>query len=128
MGFGWAVKRGFAQYAKWGGRASRSEYWWFTLLNAACYIATIALTINVRTPVFVILWVAAVVPAELGVFVRRMHDTGRSGWWWWLGCVPLVGLIVLLTFCCQAGDPDTNDYGPPPVRPSEECDQAGLAA
>ncbi|WP_255951212.1 DUF805 domain-containing protein [Streptomyces odontomachi] len=117
MGFAWAIRRGFTQYARWGGRASRSEYWWFTLFDVVCYILCIALTVKLEAPLFMLFWVAGVAPAELGVFVRRLHDTGRSGWWWFLGCIPLFGLIMLVVFFCQAGDPYANEYGLPPVRP-----------
>lgn len=117
MGFGWAIKRGFTQYARWGGRASRAEYWWFTLFDLVCYVLCMALIYSLEQPALFLLWVVGVVPAELGVIVRRLHDTGRSGLWWFMGFIPLFGLITLVVFFCQAGDRDANAYGLPPVRP-----------
>ena len=46
--------------------------------------------------------------------VRRLHDTGRTGWWWLIVLVPLVGWIVLLVFECQDSQPGANRYGPSP--------------
>ena len=50
---------------------------------------------------------------SLAVFVRRMHDTGRSGWFWFLGLIPVVGPIILIVFLVQPGDPGPNQYGDP---------------
>lgn len=51
---------------------------------------------------------------SLGVMMRRLHDTGRSGWWWLIGCIPVVGTIVLLVFLLQPSQPYDNQYGPEP--------------
>ncbi len=48
------------------------------------------------------------------VFTRRMHDIGKSGWWWLIGLVPVVGAIVLLVFACTDSQPGDNVYGPNP--------------
>ena len=52
--------------------------------------------------------------APLAVAVRRLHDTGRSGWWLLLAVIPLVGQLVLLYFFIDEGDEGDNDYGPDP--------------
>ena len=57
------------------------------------------------------LYTLAVIIPSLAVLVRRMHDTGRSGVWFFIVFVPLVGVFVLLYFLVQPGDPDENDYG-----------------
>jgi uncharacterized membrane protein YhaH (DUF805 family) len=51
---------------------------------------------------------------SLAVTARRLHDTGRSGWWILIGIIPLIGAIVLLVFECQDSQPQTNQYGPSP--------------
>ena len=56
----------------------------------------------------------ALIPS-ISVFVRRMHDIGRSGWWYWLALVPLVGVIVLLVFLLTGSDRGDNQYGPEPL-------------
>ena len=48
------------------------------------------------------------------VFTRRMHDIGKSGWWWLIALVPIVGAIVLLVFMCKDSQPGDNAYGPNP--------------
>jgi len=55
---------------------------------------------------------------NLAVIVRRLHDTGRSGWFVFLGLIPCIGGILLLVFYVSAGDPGTNKFGPPPGSPS----------
>ena len=59
------------------------------------------------------LFLGAVVPG-LAVAVRRLHDTGRSGWWVLISFVPFVGAILLLVFACQDSQPGSNQYGPSP--------------
>ena len=56
----------------------------------------------------------AVLIPGLAVAVRRLHDTGRSGWWLLIGLVPLIGAIVLIVFMATDGEPGDNAYGPNP--------------
>ncbi|MDQ1033180.1 uncharacterized membrane protein YhaH (DUF805 family) [Streptomyces umbrinus] len=87
MRFKQAVVHGLTKAVDWKGRASRSEYWWFLLFCVLCYIPSIDLTVQLDSPVVAFVWLALIVPT-LGVFVRRLHDRNRSGWWWFLGFVP----------------------------------------
>ena len=50
----------------------------------------------------------------LAVEVRRLHDTGRAGWWWLFGLIPVLGWIVLVVFCATDGVAGDNRYGPDP--------------
>ena len=52
---------------------------------------------------------------NLSKSIRRLHDTGRTGWWILIGLIPLIGWIVLLIFYLEKGDPGDNEYGPPPA-------------
>ncbi|MEV1077384.1 DUF805 domain-containing protein [Streptomyces sp. NPDC050211] len=102
------------KYAVFNGRARRKEYWMFTLIYTviAIVLSVVDMAVigsNVLVP---ILTVALFLPA-LGVAIRRLHDTGRTGWWVLISIVPLVGLIVMLVFLC-ADSQDTNKYGPNP--------------
>jgi len=54
---------------------------------------------------------------QLSVTVRRLHDLDRSGWWFWLGLVPLVGGLILLVWFCMKGTEGDNQYGPNPLNP-----------
>ena len=56
---------------------------------------------------------AAVIPG-LAVLVRRLHDTDHSGWWYWIGLIPLIGFIVLLVFLCSDSKPGENRFGANP--------------
>jgi uncharacterized membrane protein YhaH (DUF805 family) len=129
MSFTEAVRSCLRQYATFSGRARRSEYWWFNLAAGLVMllIAVVVFTANgVSTDaaggdsqdasalmilIFLVVYVALIIPG-LAVFVRRMHDIGRSGWWWLLGFIPF-GSLVLLVFTCLDSRPD-NQYGPSP--------------
>ena len=60
------------------------------------------------------LYSLALLIPSIAVTVRRLHDTGRTGWWWWIGLVPVIGIIVLLVFMAFEGEPGQNQYGPDP--------------
>ena len=99
--FGEAIKVCFSKYATFEGRASRSEYWYFALFS---FILGLIPVVNY------IAALALLIPG-LAVAVRRLHDTGRSGWWYLICLVPIVGQIMLLVFFCTAGQPHANEYG-----------------
>ena len=50
----------------------------------------------------------------LAVLVRRLHDTDHSGWWYWIGLIPLIGVIILLIFLCSDSKPGENRFGAKP--------------
>ncbi|MDD5359641.1 MAG: DUF805 domain-containing protein [Sulfurovaceae bacterium] len=94
------------KYADFNGRASRSEYWWFALLQFLIFLVLSFITgglINYETGemnglgavIFVLAILALIVPA-IAVSVRRLHDTDKSGWWYLISLVPYVGGLVLL--------------------------------
>jgi len=103
VGFGEAITRGFKNYVNFSGRASRSEFWWWTLLSFVLGLIPI---------VGFIYGLAALIPS-IALCVRRLHDTGRCGWWLLLALVPLVGL-VLIYFYTQPSQEGSNEYGPVP--------------
>ena len=76
MSFVDAIKSGFRNYARFRGRASRSEYWWFFLFT----LLVQAVTSSVDEDLGNIAGLVVFLPG-LAVHVRRVHDTGRSGWW-----------------------------------------------
>lgn len=114
MGFAAAVSTAFSKYATFTGRAGRPEFWWFFLFNLIVTMVVSALDRLIFGHELLIFIAALVVVLPyMAVSVRRLHDTGRSGWWLLLGLVPLVGTIVLLYWYASAGTPATNEYGPP---------------
>ncbi|MEE1795025.1 DUF805 domain-containing protein [Streptomyces sp. BE308] len=101
-------------YAGFSGRARRKEYWMFVLFNfiAAVILMVIGGVIGTQIPYYIYL-VAVIVPS-IAVVVRRLHDTGRSGWWILISLVPLVGGIILLVFLATEGKYEANEYGANP--------------
>lgn len=102
------------KYAVFSGRARRREYWMFFLVNfiVGLVLAVIGRVLDLE--ILQYLYSLAVLLPGLGVAVRRLHDTGRSGWWLLISLVPLIGAIVLLVFLVSDSQPDTNQYGPNP--------------
>ncbi len=109
------------KYAVFEGRAGRSEYWYFVLFN---FIISVVLSLidhftGTYSNTFDMgllgsLYSLAVLVPALAVTARRLHDTGRSGWWMFISLVPLIGVIALIYFTVQDSDPGDNAYGPKP--------------
>ena len=105
------------KYAVFSGRARRMEYWMFSLINFVITIVIAGIEVAVlgsEQALIANLYSLAVLLPALGVSVRRLHDTGRTGWWILIALIPLIGLIVLLVFFFQEGDPGENEYGSNP--------------
>ncbi|NBD24488.1 DUF805 domain-containing protein [Paenibacillus glycinis] len=110
----WYVKV-LQNYVGFTGRARRKEYWMYVLVNCILSIAlAIVDGILGLDRVLGALYSLAVLLPSLAVMVRRLHDTGRSGWWYFIILIPIVGAIVLLVFACLEGDSGHNKYGPDP--------------
>ena len=109
------------KYACFSGRARRQEYWLFFLFNliASIIINVIGGVLAGATGVEAFAYLGAIYSLALlipgfAVFCRRMHDTGRSGWWWLLAIIQFIGCLVLIVFCCLDSQPGDNQYGPNP--------------
>ncbi|MCB0123296.1 MAG: DUF805 domain-containing protein [Caldilineaceae bacterium] len=109
------------KYFDFSGRARRKEYWYFVLFNIIVSIILAVIdqaigTGSIEGGVGLLggLYSLAVLLPGLGVSVRRLHDTGRSGWWILINLIPLIGSIVFLVFTVSDGDPGPNQYGPSP--------------
>ena len=110
------------KYATFSGRARRKEYWLFVL-----FVVVVSLVANgidmllgfaELGPVYFIWGLVTLLPS-LAVGARRLHDTGRSGWWLLLSLVPVLGWIVLIVFFCIRGESGPNRFGPDPLAPRE---------
>ncbi|MFJ4842982.1 DUF805 domain-containing protein [Streptomyces sp. NBC_01166] len=101
-------------YAGFGGRARRKEYWMFVLFNFIIAVVLSLLGLAIDSQIPYIIYLLAVIIPTIAVVVRRLHDTGRSGWWILISFVPLVGGIILLVFMCLEGVREVNEYGPNP--------------
>ena len=98
------------KYTVFTGRAPRTEYWMFTLVSALIAIGLSILELRM----VIGLYAVAVFLPTIGVSIRRLHDTGRSGWWLLIGVIPFFGTIVLIVFAAQDSHTETNQYGPNP--------------
>lgn len=139
MSFPQAVKSVLTQYAGFSGRARRSEYWWFSLFQGVVALVVLFSAISValvtslpatnsptEADIFALgtAMTAAILLADLvllsmylptlAVSVRRLHDTGRSGWFYLITFIPFVGGILLLVFLCDDSNRGPNQYGPSP--------------
>jgi uncharacterized membrane protein YhaH (DUF805 family) len=114
--FAEAVRSGFDHYVKFDGRASRPAFWWWFLFGILVGIgATIIDAIIGSFGVVSGLAGLALLLPNLSVAIRRLHDTGHTGWWVLIGLIPIIGFIVLLIFYLRQSDPGENQYGPPPA-------------
>ncbi len=140
MSFVDAIKTCFSKYATFSGRAARSEFWYFVLFYIIASSVLSMVDASIFGPREVLMMSAAdsfetgmsfsmawqpqpitgifmlvVLLPSISVTVRRLHDTNRSGWWYWLALIPLIGFIVLLVFLVGKGTDGDNDYGPDPL-------------
>ncbi|WP_432498546.1 DUF805 domain-containing protein [Kineococcus auxinigenes] len=144
MSFSSALSSVLRQYATFSGRARRSEYWWFQLAIALAYLgvgvvgavlASVSGAVggeavqSVAGTVFSLVLMAGYVVVllpSLAVTVRRVHDTGRSGWWVLVGALPLLS-VVLFVFTLLDSAPGANRHGPSPKAPRTWSPQPGWA-
>lgn len=109
------------QYTDFNGRARRKEYWMFFLFNIIFGLIAVLIDNILGTTfgefgygvIYTLYGLAILIPA-LAVTVRRLHDTGKSGWWILIALIPFIGAIVLLVFMILEGDQGVNEYGPNP--------------
>jgi uncharacterized membrane protein YhaH (DUF805 family) len=99
------------KYMVFEGRATRTEYWMFFLFNIIVSIVLNVIGSIIHLHVLGFIYALAVLLPSVGVGIRRLHDTDRSGWWLLIGLVPLVGL-VLIYFLVLDSTPGDNQYGP----------------
>lgn len=143
MGFFDAIASVFSKYATFSGRAPRSEFWWFWLLNMAVSIALDGFDFGYGmtgmrsfggmehmggAPILSAIWHLAVFLPTLAVSVRRLHDTDRSGWWLLLWLVPVIGWIVMLVFLVSRGTQGPNRFGPDPLAGAGDGSAGGGSA
>lgn len=116
MSFFEAVEQVFKHYADFSGRARRSEFWYYMLFY--WLVLTLLGILSAVLPgvgLLISLFSLGMLIPTLAVYWRRLHDTGRSGVWWLIGLIPLVGIILLIVWCAEPGQPGPNQYGPDPL-------------
>lgn len=135
----WYKKVVFENYANFNGRARRSEYWYFVLANGLISILLIvigaivggifgdAITGGIIGYALFGLYTLTTIVPGIGVVVRRLHDTGKSGWYYFVALIPFIGGIWLLILLCTEGNHGSNEYGPDPKNEIEEINEIGKA-
>lgn len=110
------------KYAVFSGRARRKEYWYFILFNTIIIFVLGLIDSDMGTTVSPnsrmgllggVYTLAILIPA-IAVTVRRLHDTNRSGAWFLIIIVPIIGHLILLIFTVQNSKPGRNKYGENP--------------
>lgn len=129
MGFTEAVRSGFDNYVNFNGRASRPAYWWWVLFGVLVSLVTRVLDgligsnivrggqfgTEVSVGIISSLVGLVLLLPSVAVLVRRLHDTDRSGWWYWIILIPVIGWLALIYFLASAGTPGENRYGSSPA-------------
>ena len=125
----WYKKVLIYNYANFSGRARRSEYWYYILMNIIIFIALMVLfgvsssisndLEDIFIGLLVICFLAIIIPS-LAVIVRRLHDIGKSGTYYFVRFIPIVGPIWLLILLCTEGEKGVNRYGKDPKRVFDE--------
>jgi uncharacterized membrane protein YhaH (DUF805 family) len=119
MNFFEAIGSDLRNYVNFSGRSTRSEYWYWTLpvVVVNVVLGVVDEKLNPGTQMGPLSWVtmivffASILPT-LGVSIRRLHDIGRSGWWFLLWFT-LIGGVVVIYWACQLGTAGPNSFGEP---------------
>ena len=110
------------KYAVFSGRARRKEYWMFVLFNMVFTFVLGFLDGILSAGFLVVFYYLAVLLPWIAVAVRRLHDVGKSGWFLFIGLIPIIGAIWLLVLYCIDGDVGENNYGPNPKEDVQQTD------
>lgn len=114
MSFMQAVEQVFKKYAVFEGRARRSEFWYFQLFQFLVYFVLGILSVTGIFAVFIPIYFLGSLIPNLAVTWRRYHDIGKSGMYYFLIWIPLVGLILTIVWLSQDSQPGINQYGASP--------------
>ena len=103
-------KAAFKQYADFNGRTKRKDYWMFVLFYLLFNIAAKLLDWSLNVDFVSVIYSLILLLPCLSMSARRLHDTGRTGWWQLIMLIPIIGLLVLIYFYIQNSQGD-NQYG-----------------
>lgn len=110
-----AYKKFLTNYANFNGRSTRSDYWYVVLANflIGFVIGFVGGILNLGTVVTTIssVYSLAILVPSLALAVRRLHDINKSGWYYFMALIPVVGLIILLVYFCTPSVNENNRYG-----------------
>ncbi len=124
MPFHWFIDPIKDHYFDFEGRVGRREFWMFALFYFL--ISVVIAIFDFDTEILGFAYVVILFFPYVGLTARRLHDTGRSGWWQLIGLIPIIGFIILVVWLASAGDDAANDYGEVP--PEKVVPEAASAA
>ena len=102
------------KYTDFEGRATREEFWMFILVYIIIYIVLSIVFSLLALEVLIFLFSLAVLVPSIAITARRLHDTGKSGWWQLIGLVPVIGWLIVIILLVGKGTESENKYGPRP--------------
>lgn len=108
--FDWYVL-GLKNFANFNGRAQRQEFWYYVLI----YVIIASVLTMLGGVLGTLFAIASIVP-NVAISARRLHDTGRSGWWQLIGFIPVIGFIILIIWFALPGKQGANAYGADPLQ------------
>lgn len=127
--FAQAIKSVFNKYSDFSSRARRSEYWYWQLFVILVYLvlcipfiiaaATDTPALAIVSGVLILCFILAIIIPSLAVVARRLHDTGRSGWYYFMSFIPFVGGIILLIYTVEDSHTGVNQWGSNPKLTSD---------
>ena len=125
----WYKKAIFDNYANFTGRARRSEYWYYLLTNfivvmllvvISGFLSFLHYSLGIVGMILYFLYLALTIVPSLAVIVRRLHDVGKSGWYYFVAFIPFIGFIWLLVFLVTDSEYGTNAWGPNPKNAADD--------
>lgn len=116
---------GIKKYADFTDRARRKEFWMYTLVYFVLSVLVNIVDYSLDSMMFGTLFSLGLFLPTLAIGARRLHDTGRSGWWQLIGLIPIIGVIVLIVFYCQDSEAD-NQYGVNPKMVDAETEHTAI--
>lgn len=102
------------KYTVFDGRARRKEFWMFALFNFIITFIIAFIESFLDTQIISIIYTLAILLPSIAVSVRRLHDIGKSGYWYFIGFIPIIGSIWILVLMCKDSQTGENIYGPNP--------------
>lgn len=101
----------FKKYSDFTGRATRTQYWMYILFYLIIYIVLTVVDTTLGFFALSLIYSIVMFVPSISIAARRLHDTGRSGWWQLIALIPLLGSLILIFFLVQDSAED-NEYGP----------------
>lgn len=117
MSFQQAIQSGFQNYANFQGRAGLSAFWYWVLFVVVVNIAMSFVGGILGGSILSLLVSLALIVPNIAVGARRLHDTGKSGWYQLAGLIPVLGWIYVIYLFVQPGDVGSNAFGDGPIAP-----------